>query len=110
MSFEQATIKVVNESGFGELKRAIERAFAADRITIHLKTLAGRGLRVRDFDGILASNVLDLGAGSKSGTARSIYEALPVSDQGQIREFYLSKVEEVDMALRAKFHKLYQYS
>jgi hypothetical protein len=110
MSFEQATIKVVNEGGFGELKGAIERVFSVDRTTVYLKALAGRGLRVRDFDGILAANLIDLGAGSKSGTARSVYEALPVSDQGQIREFYLSKVEEVDMALRAKFHKLYQYS
>jgi len=38
-----------------------------------------------------------------------LYEALPLSDQAQIREFYLSKVEEVDAALRTKFHKLYQY-
>jgi hypothetical protein len=35
---------------------------------------------------------------------------LPVSDQGQMREFYLSKIEEVEPALRVKFHKLYQYS
>jgi hypothetical protein len=27
-----------------------------------------------------------------------------------VREFYLSKVEEVDQALRTRFHKLYQYS
>jgi len=26
-----------------------------------------------------------------------------------MRELYLSKIEEVDPALRAKFHKLYQY-
>jgi hypothetical protein len=38
-----------------------------------------------------------------------LHEALPVSDRSQVREFYLSKVEEVDPALRAKFHKLYQY-
>ena len=95
---------------FGELKGAIERVFAMDRITGFLKALAECGLRVRDYDGILAANLIDLGASSKSGTARSVYELLPVSDQGQIREFYLSKVEEVDMALRAKFHKLYQYS
>jgi hypothetical protein len=47
--------------------------------------------------------------GDKAGTARSLYGSLPVSDQAQMREFYLSKIEEVDPALRAKFHKLYQY-
>ena len=30
-------------------------------------------------------------------------------DQAQIKEFYLSKIEEVDAELRTKFHKLYQY-
>jgi hypothetical protein len=34
---------------------------------------------------------------------------LTVSDQGQIRELYLSKIEEVDPALRARFGKLYRY-
>ena len=33
----------------------------------------------------------------------------PVSDQAQMREFYLSKLETVDQALRHKFKKLYQY-
>ena len=27
----------------------------------------------------------------------------------QMREFYLSKLEEPDVALRMKFHKIYQY-
>jgi hypothetical protein len=70
----------------------------------------GRGIRARSLDAILAANVIDLVIESKSGTARALYESLPASDQGQVREFYLSKVEEVDTALRAKFHKLYQYS
>jgi hypothetical protein len=38
-----------------------------------------------------------------------LYAALPVSDQAQMKEFYLSRVEEVDSALRTKFQKLYQY-
>jgi hypothetical protein len=64
---------------------------------------------VRDLDGILAADAIDRAAGDKAGTARSLYSSLPVSDQAQMREFYLSKLEEVDPALRAKFHKLYQY-
>ena len=110
MGFEQATIKVVNEREFEELKRSIEQVFAADRIVKYLKALAGRGVRARDVDAILAANAIDAAAGNKAGTARGLYQALPVSDQAQVREFYLSKVEEVDPALRAKFHRVYQYS
>jgi light-regulated signal transduction histidine kinase (bacteriophytochrome) len=110
MDFEQATIKVVKESEFGALESAIERVFSADRVAKYFKALDGRGIRARSLDAILAANVIDLVAESKAGTARSLYESLPVSDQGQVREFYLSKVEEVDSVLRAKFHKLYQYS
>ncbi len=110
MGFEQATIKVVSEREFEELKRSIEQVFAADRIAKYLKSLAGRGIRARDVDAILVANVIDSAAGSKAGTARSLYQSLPVSDQAQMREFYLSKIEEVEPALRAKFHKVYQYS
>jgi hypothetical protein len=110
MNFEQATIKVVKEREFGELKGAIERVFSGDRVVKYFKALDGRRIRARSLEAILAAKVIDLVAESKPGTARSLYESLPVSDQGQVREFYLSKVEEVDPALRAKFHKLYQYS
>jgi hypothetical protein len=38
-----------------------------------------------------------------------LYKALTLSDQAQMREFYLSKLEGVEVALRHKFKKLYQY-
>jgi hypothetical protein len=38
--------------------------------------------------------------------AQSLYPALTVSDQTQLREFYLSKVEEVEPGLR--FQQLYR--
>ena len=110
MNFEQATIKVVNEREFDELKAAIEQVFASERIEKYLKSLKSRGIRARDVDKILAANLIDAVAGSKAGAARALYEALPVSDQAQVREFYLSKIEEVDQALRTRFHKVYQYS
>jgi D-arabinose 1-dehydrogenase-like Zn-dependent alcohol dehydrogenase len=110
MSFEQATIKVVNEREFDELRAAIERVFAGDRVEKYLKALKNHGIRVRNVDRIWAANLIDVIAGSKAGTAKTLYQALPVSDQAQVREFYLSKVEEVDQALRLRFHKLYQYS
>ncbi len=110
MSFEQATIKVVSEREFDELKAAIERVFASERIEKYLKSLKSRGIRARNVDAILAANLIDMVAGRTAGSAKTLYESLPVSDQAQVREFYLSKVEEVDQALRTRFHKLYQYS
>jgi hypothetical protein len=107
--FEQGTIKVEKEREFGDLKVAMEKAFAAHRVTKYLKELDSRKIRVRNLDAVLAADAIDRAAGEKAGTARSLYSSLPVSDQAQVREFYLSKVEEVDSALRAKFHKLYQY-
>ena len=109
MIFEPGIIKVEKEREFGDLKAAIEKAFAADGVTKYLKELGRRNIRVRDLDAVFAANAIDVAAGSKAGTARDLYASLPVSDQAQMREFYLSKIEEVDPALRAKFHKLYQY-
>jgi len=109
VKFEQGGIKVENEREFGDLKSAMEKAFAVDRIAKYLKELDRRNIRVRDLDVAFAVNAIDVAAGEKAGTALSLYRSLPVSDQAQVREFYLSKVEEVAPALRAKFHKLYQY-
>ena len=109
MAFVQAAIKVENEQAFGELKSAIGQAFTADRITKFLKKLSGQNIRIRDWDAILAAGTIDVIAETKLGAARSIYESLTVSDQGQMRELYLSKIEDVEPALRARFSKLYRY-
>ena len=109
MAFAQAAIKVENEQAFGELKAAVVQVFAADRITKFLKKLNGQNIRVRDWEDILAAGTIDVIAETKLGAARSLYESLTVSDQGQVRELYLSKVEEVDPVLRARFPKLYRY-
>jgi len=109
MAFEQATIGVVREREFSELKGAIEKAVAGQSARF-LKALSSSRVQVRNFEVVLAANALDEAAENKAGTARTLYDSLPVSDQAQVREFYLSKIEEVDPALRAKFHKLYQYS
>ena len=107
--FEPGVIKVEKEREFGDLKAAMEKAFAADRVTKYVKGLDGRKIRVRNLDAVFAADLIDRATGDKAGAARSLYGSLPVSDQAQMREFYLSKVEEVDPVLRAKFHKLYQY-
>jgi hypothetical protein len=109
MVFEQATIKIENERAFGELKGALDQVFAADRITKFLKKLSGQSIRIRDWDAILTAGTIDVIAGSDLGASRSLYQSLTVSDQAQMRELYLSKIEQVDPALRARFSKLYRY-
>ena len=42
-------------------------------------------------------------------TTRPLYEGLSQSDQAQVRELYLSKLEDVNEELRIKFKRLYQY-
>jgi len=110
MAFEQATIEVVKGREFGELRAIIEQALAPDRVVKFLKVLDSRGLQVRNLDSILAAKVIDAVADKKAGISASLYSSLPVSDQAQLREFYLSRIEEVGSALRVKFRKVYQYS
>jgi hypothetical protein len=108
MAFEQATIKVEKEKEFGELKAAISWAFAPENVEKYLKKLASSGLRVRDFDSVLAKRVLEQ-VGALADSAKVLYTALTLTDQAQIKEFYLSKIEEAGPELRARFQKLYQY-
>ena len=110
MAFEQATIKVEKEKEFEELKAAIRRAFAPENVEKYLKKVASAGLRIRDFDSVLAKRVLEqVTALGKGQSARDLYAVLTLTDQAQMKEFYLSKIEEASPELRAKFQKLYQY-
>ncbi|HYU46133.1 MAG TPA: hypothetical protein VEK84_08155 [Terriglobales bacterium] len=111
MGFEQATIKVERQKEFGELKGAIERAFRPEQAEKFLKRVEKEGIRVRQWDKVIAQGVIEYvdDKFGKSTTARKLYEALPVSDQAQMREFYLSKLEEVNEQLRTKYKKIYQY-
>jgi hypothetical protein len=112
VSFEQATIKIQKEATFARLHASIERALSAGNSEKFLRRLDGRGIRIRDFESVLGKQVLEAVDAElkKSGkTAQSLYQELAVSDQAQVREFYLSKLETVDVARRHKFRKLYQY-
>ncbi len=108
MSFQQAAIKVEKAQEFARLQAAVEQAFLPERAQGFLKQLDRKGIRVRDFDAVLAQRLLE-SVGDSELNARQLYESLPISDQAQMREFYLSKLEGVDVALRHKFRKLYQY-
>jgi len=109
MAFEQATIKVEKEREFSELRGALDQVFAAERVEKYLKALDGRNIRIRNFDAVLAGNLIDSVGGAKAGSAKALYEALTIPDQAQMRELYLSKIEEIEPDLRARFHKVYQY-
>jgi hypothetical protein len=109
VDFEPATIKVEQVREFEELKGAIERALQPGQAVKVLKKMQGKGIRVRDFDSVLAQRLLDEPAAECERRAQALYASLTLSDQAQMREFYLSRIEEVEPALRARFKKLYQY-
>ena len=112
MGFEQAAIKIEKQQEFSQLQAAVEQAFLPEKVERFLKQLDRKGIRIREFDAILSARALEDAGGSAAGSALSawqLYQALPVSDQAQMREFYLSKLETVDVALRHKFKRLYQY-
>jgi hypothetical protein len=106
--FEQGVIKIQKEPEFTALRAAVERAFQPAIVERFLKQLDRKGIRVRDIDAVLAQRVLE-GFDEAGLNAQQLYESLPTSDQALMREFYLSKLEAVDQALRHKFKKLYQY-
>jgi len=107
--FEQATIKVEKEKEFEELKGAIIRAFAPEVAEKFLRRVASAGLRIRDFDGVLAKSVLERVGATTGEKAKDLYETLTLTDRAQMKEFYLFKIEEVGPELRKKYHKIYQY-
>jgi hypothetical protein len=114
VGFEQAAIKIEKQLEYTKLQAAVERAFQAENVERFLKQLDRKGIRVRAFDEVLSARVLEDAAGGGAAanaelSAWQLYQALPVSDQAQMREFYLSKLETVDIGLRHKFKKLYQY-
>ena len=109
VTFQRAPIKVEKEQEFARLKAAVEQAFLPEKVERFLKQMSRKGIRVRDFEAVLTQRLLEGAVGEAELDARGLYGSLPVSDQAQVREFYLSKLEGVDIALRHKFKKLYQY-
>ena len=106
MAFEQAAIKVEKVQEYSRLQAAIEQAFSPARVERFLKQMDRKGIRIRDFEAVITQRVLD---GETAQNSPQMYQALTLSDQALLREFYLSKIEEVDTALRHRFKKLYQY-
>jgi hypothetical protein len=108
--FEQGPVKVEREQEFGQLKSALERVFAPQRIEKFLKQLDKKGVRAREFDKVLDKKLIEaVGPLAPGRSARELYQSLAVSDQGLIREFYLSSIDQVEGELRRRFQKLYTY-
>jgi cytochrome P450 len=110
VGFQQAAIRIEKEKEFEELRGAIDRAFGPETVEKFLKQVRKRGARIRDLEAILARGVFEKvdDTLAKLG-AQTLYQALTVSDQAQMREFYLTRVEDVDPGLRRKFQQLYRY-
>jgi hypothetical protein len=108
VNFEQAAIKIEKAQEFAALQAAVEQAFLPQKTEQFLKQMNRKGIRIRDFDAVLAQRVLE-GFGEAGLNAQKLYQSLTLSDQAQMRELYLSKLEGADVALRHRFKKLYQY-
>jgi hypothetical protein len=107
--FTQAGIGIENRQAFQELQARIDRALgpAAERF---LKSLSARRIRIREFEALLAQGLLQQAAPEAAPAGdEELYRALTLSDQGQMREYYLTAIEQVPDELRHKFHALYRY-
>jgi hypothetical protein len=110
--FQQAGLPVERQEEFGQLRSAMTRIFASPAVERFLRLLQRTGVPIRDFDRVLREKLLeqaDLTLAQSGNSARQLYDALTVNDQAQIREFYLTTLEAVDLPLREKFNKLYRY-
>jgi predicted amidohydrolase len=100
--YERPAMEIVDGPTFAGVKAAVAGSFAAGNVEKFFKSVARAGLRIRSFEAVLKAG--KLGAGTEAE-----YAKLDNGDQGQIREFYLASLEQVDLALRDKFFKLYAY-
>ncbi len=100
--YEQATIAVTNAPVFGAVKQSIDTAFSTAKISDFLKGLQSSKLRIREFEEVAE-------AGKLGPSTAADYKQLGDGDQGMIREHYLTALEQVDAALRARYLKVYAY-
>jgi hypothetical protein len=100
--YERSAMSVQDETAFAAVKQAIAERFAPQNVAEFLRTLESGKLRVREFEAVLE-------CGKLGGDTAAEYGKLSDGDQGQIREFYLASLEQVELPLRDRFFKLYAY-
>jgi hypothetical protein len=109
-TFEQAAIPIQDVAGYKHLRSVFESLFSSELDTF-LTAVKKNGLLIRHYEAVLASGAMEKASGTlkRTGmTARGLYESLPLSDQAQLREFYLVRLEQVDEATRRRFHQVYR--
>jgi hypothetical protein len=112
MAYQQAQIAVAKTEEFEQLKSALERILDPAAVEKFYRKLQSRSTNVRELEKIVGAGILEAldSALAKSGkTARQLYESLALSDQALMREFYLERIEKVDMKVREKYRKVYRY-
>jgi hypothetical protein len=100
--FVQAVLPVMDEARSTAIKSSLTSLFASSNVARFLEKVQRAKLRVRDFESLLQRGLLG------KETAET-YQALCDSDRGQVREFYLSLLEQTPATLRARFLKVYAY-
>ncbi len=112
VGYEQASIAIERPEAFSALRSSVERTFSAANVEKFLKKLVSNSVNVRDFETVLQKKLLEQVDAMLAGsgvTALSLWQQLTVADQGQMREFYLTRLEELDNGLRQKYNKIYRY-
>ena len=111
-AFRQSGLRVEKLDEFEHLQSGLHRVFSPNGVEGFLQLLRRKGVPIRDFDRILRERLLEASGAwlPKDGrSAKQLYEALSVSDQSQIRELYLTVLEDVGLSLREKYNNLYRY-
>jgi hypothetical protein len=111
-TFQQAGIRIEKLDEFEQLHSALTRVFAPAAVEAFLRLLQRKGVPIRDFPRVLREKLLEKADATLARSGRSVqqlYDALTISDQAQMREFYLTTLEVVDQPLRERFNKLYRY-
>ncbi len=105
VGFTQSGIDIQQPEPYQALRSALERVLAPERVEAFLRQVKRKSLRIRELEAILAAGILErVDRGWSGAAARQLYGSLPVSDQAQMREFYLLEVEKIASPLRAKYH------
>jgi len=112
MPYQQAQIAVTKTEEFEQLKSAVERVLAPTAVEKFYSRLQSRTINVREFEKIAGAGIfeaLDSSLKASGKTAPQLYQSLALSDQALMREFYLERIEQVDMKVREKYRKVYRY-
>ena len=100
--YERPVVNIEDENTYRQVKAAVDSRFSEAGVRDFLRSLDKAGLRIRDFEKVLA-------AGKLGSATLAQYAGLAPGDQGLVRELYLASLEQVALPLRDRFFKLYAY-